>query len=291
TSIEPAVILTDSDPAVNSAVKEVFKSTYPIYCAFHITQNLYKNLRKSLDTQYNQFFMDFYKCQNSLVKTIFENKFTKLGHDYPKAKPYLDNLYKSKDSNMSLNELMQEIHHMLDCQDKESKYLFWKLVIPSIKSNDQANFLFTYIDKCCQTYLTPNMLKMQRDEINQLVYYSAQIISIESLKSINEDNIMINIEEENPEDQHATIQQMLEVVGEKNIVEACEEAPDYNIPYLFPFYNQEKDFLQENLSLLKQKLLLEDFVQECDQSEDSSSDDNYSDESTSEREFQLKNPK
>ncbi|CAG8761728.1 12604_t:CDS:2, partial [Cetraspora pellucida] len=65
-----------------------------------------------------------------------------------------------------------------------------------------------------------------------------------------------------------------------------EEAPNYDIPYLSFFYNQEKDFLQENLNLLEQKLsdhllkLLEDFIQECDQSEDSSSDDNHSDKST-----------
>ncbi|CAG8683705.1 13981_t:CDS:2 [Gigaspora margarita] len=289
TGIEPAVILTDSDPAVDSAVKKVLKST--------------------------------------LVKATFENRFTKLVYDYSRAKPYLDNLYRSKkywaysftsfkftggmiatsrveatnaclkkflhNSNISLNELMQEIHHMLDRQDKESEFLFWKLMIPSIKSNDYTNFLFTRIDKSCQTYLTPNMLKMQRDKIDQLVYYSAQIISIESLKSINKDDIMINIEEENPEDQQATIQQMFEVV--------------------------EKDFLQENLSLLEQKLiygtlhgtykkaiskalqsksesdrllkLLEDFVQERDQSEDSFSDNNHSDESTSKKEFQLKNPK
>ncbi|CAG8806001.1 4466_t:CDS:2, partial [Gigaspora rosea] len=62
TSIEPAVILTDSDPAVDLAIKEVFKSTYPIHCAFHITQNLHKNLQKPLDAQYNQFLADFYKC-------------------------------------------------------------------------------------------------------------------------------------------------------------------------------------------------------------------------------------
>ncbi|CAG8541922.1 19531_t:CDS:2, partial [Gigaspora rosea] len=31
TGIEPAIILTDSDPAVDSAVKEVLKSTYPIH--------------------------------------------------------------------------------------------------------------------------------------------------------------------------------------------------------------------------------------------------------------------
>ncbi|CAG8641262.1 16822_t:CDS:2, partial [Cetraspora pellucida] len=193
TGIEPAVILTDSNPAVDSAVKEVFKSTYPIHCAFHITQNLHKNLRKSLDTQYNQFLMDFYKCQNSLVKTTFENKFTKLGHDYPRAKPYLDNLYKSKE--------------------------YWAYSYTSFK-------------------FTRGMIATSRVEATN-------------------DDIMINIEEENPKDQHATIQQMLEVV--ETFITAdkyeSEEAPDYDIPYLSPFCNQEKDFLQENLSLLEQKLV------------------------------------
>ena len=44
TGIHPTVILTDSDPAVDAAVREVFINTYPIHCAFHITQNLHKNL-------------------------------------------------------------------------------------------------------------------------------------------------------------------------------------------------------------------------------------------------------
>ncbi len=44
TGIHPTVIITDSDPAVDVAVKEVFTITYPILCAFHITQNLHKNL-------------------------------------------------------------------------------------------------------------------------------------------------------------------------------------------------------------------------------------------------------
>ena len=37
TGIYPTVIITDSDSAVNTAVKEVFTMTYPIHYAFHIT--------------------------------------------------------------------------------------------------------------------------------------------------------------------------------------------------------------------------------------------------------------
>src|ERR1044071_9316704 len=39
TGIHPTVIITDSDPAVNAAIKEVFTNAYPIHCAFHITKN------------------------------------------------------------------------------------------------------------------------------------------------------------------------------------------------------------------------------------------------------------
>ena len=44
TSIYPTVIITDSDSAVDAAVKEVSTMTYPIHYAFHIIQNLHKNL-------------------------------------------------------------------------------------------------------------------------------------------------------------------------------------------------------------------------------------------------------
>ncbi|CAB4436064.1 unnamed protein product [Rhizophagus irregularis] len=67
TGIHPTVIMTDSDPAVDAAVKEVFTKTYPVHCAFHITQNLHKNLRKPLGDNYEKFLQDFYRCRNSLV--------------------------------------------------------------------------------------------------------------------------------------------------------------------------------------------------------------------------------
>ncbi|PKB93717.1 hypothetical protein RhiirA5_507868 [Rhizophagus irregularis] len=67
TGIHPTVIMTDSDLAVNVAVKEVFTKMYPVHCAFHITQNLHKNLRKPLRDHYEKFLQDFYRCRNSLV--------------------------------------------------------------------------------------------------------------------------------------------------------------------------------------------------------------------------------
>ena len=44
TGIHLTVIITDSDPAVDAVVEKVFMKIYPVYYAFHITQNLHKNL-------------------------------------------------------------------------------------------------------------------------------------------------------------------------------------------------------------------------------------------------------
>ena len=55
TGIHPTVIITDSDSAVDAAIKGAFTNTYPIYCIFYIIQNLHKNLRKPLGNNYERF--------------------------------------------------------------------------------------------------------------------------------------------------------------------------------------------------------------------------------------------
>jgi hypothetical protein len=82
---------------------------------------------------------------------------------------YLKHLY---NSNVSLCNLAKEIHRLLDIQDKENKYRFWQLAIPSIKNQIKTNFLFTKIDHCLQKFFTPTMLKMHRDEIDKSLYYN-----------------------------------------------------------------------------------------------------------------------
>jgi hypothetical protein len=79
-------------------------------------------------------------------------------------------------SDTSLCELMNEIHRLLDEQDKKNRYQYWKLAIPLAKNQEHVNFLFTGVDKVCQNFLTPAVLKLQRDEINQSLFYSANIV-------------------------------------------------------------------------------------------------------------------
>lgn len=249
TGIHPTVIITDSDPAVDAAVKEVFTNTYPIHCAFHITQNLHKNLRKPLGDQYENFLRDFYLCRNSLAQATFRDRFAKLIENYPQSQSYLEGLYASKEywahsftsfkftggmisssrvesmnacikktlfnSDISLCELMSEIHKLLDEQDKKNRYQQWKLAIPSVKNLEKTNFLFTEVDKCCEKFLTPAILKLQRSEINQSLYYAAKLVNQQDITATNDDSR----EEECAESPQATIDQLIEVSGRDNIKE------------------------------------------------------------------------
>ncbi|SRR6266542_1794446 len=97
-NIQPSVILIDANLTVDITISQVFQFTYYIYYAFHITQNLYKNLRKVLGEDYQRFLNEFYKCHNSIVKEIFQQHFDKLIIDHPNSKNYLEFLYKIKTS-------------------------------------------------------------------------------------------------------------------------------------------------------------------------------------------------
>ena len=74
TGVAPMVFVTDADPVMDSAVKQVYKNTYSLHCIFHINQNLPKNLKEILDNAYDQFVKDFYLCHNTLDEMLFESR-------------------------------------------------------------------------------------------------------------------------------------------------------------------------------------------------------------------------
>ena len=88
--------------------------------------------------------------------------------------------------------------------------------MPLVKTQEKANFLFTGVDKCCQSFLTPVILKLQRDEINQSLFYSA------SLAKQWDTVIEGSYDEVCAENPQATIDQLLEIGGRDNVKEIWE---------------------------------------------------------------------
>ncbi|CAB5394861.1 unnamed protein product [Rhizophagus irregularis] len=253
TGMQPIVIITDSDPAVDAAIRQTLPSSYPIHCAYHITQNLHKNLRKLLGNDYQAFLTAFYSCRNCIVENVFEQWFNNLLQNYPNAKTYLEFIYKTKmywahcytkfkftggmiassrvesvngclkrllhNSNIPLCDLVAEIQRLLDLQDKENEYNFWRLSIPTIRHQKNSNFLFSKIDQILQHYLTPTMLKMHRDEMNQSLYYVAMLVE-RNCEVMEEELLTKNSDEASEIDlPQATLKQIISYVGLNNVKE------------------------------------------------------------------------
>ena len=81
---------------IDSAIHQIFDLLYPIHCAYYITQNLHKNLRKLLGDTYQKFLKDFYSCRNCYNKDEFERWFDQLLHTYASVRSYLEFFYKFK---------------------------------------------------------------------------------------------------------------------------------------------------------------------------------------------------
>ncbi|PKK59384.1 hypothetical protein RhiirC2_794907 [Rhizophagus irregularis] len=314
TSIYPTVIITDADPAVDAAVKK-----------------------------------DFYLCRNSLVWSTFHDRFMKLIENYPQSKSYLEVLYTSKEywahsytsfrftegmiasshvesvntyikrmlfnSNVSLCELMSEIHKLINEQDKKNKYEYWKLAIPSIKNLEHANFLFTEVDKCCQNFLMPAILKLQRDEINQSLYYTVKVSGHDNVKEI----WVVRVGNSQTAKHHIVLLKndahicFCLMIIQKGIV--CKDAlrepfiiadkfhegnttnkiQESNVIYLCAVNKEKDDQLGRWMNILDEKIMYKDFANEDNEfeSEDEELDEKEFDDSDKKNinVVQLQNPK
>ncbi|RIA88822.1 hypothetical protein C1645_825755 [Glomus cerebriforme] len=179
-------------------------------------------------------------------------------------------------------------------------------MIPSVKNIDKANFLFKKVDKCCKRFLTLAILNLQCDEINQSVYYVANVIDRDDIGAINNEEFYKNECVDSPQ---ATINQLLEVSSQNGVkkIWSVQEKKDHleqrmnildkKIMYgtLHGTYKKAlRKALQNRLKSLRLIEVLEDFANknsECefeDESDEESKDSGCSDKKN---EFQLRNPK
>jgi hypothetical protein len=67
----------------------VFNQSHHMLCLYHLYQNLSKNLRPCLGTQYQNFLSDFKHIQKSLMEEVFNKKSHGLIDKYLEGKKYI----------------------------------------------------------------------------------------------------------------------------------------------------------------------------------------------------------
>ncbi len=74
TIIKLLVFIIDANLTTDVAIKQIYLTTYPIYCIFYISENLSKNLKFKLYNQYDKFIYDFFIYHNSMSEELFYKK-------------------------------------------------------------------------------------------------------------------------------------------------------------------------------------------------------------------------
>ncbi|CAG8839986.1 25095_t:CDS:1, partial [Cetraspora pellucida] len=70
-NISPAVLFSDAEPALISAVALKLPETHYFLCAFYIQENIRKNLRSKLGRNFDEFYKEFLHTRNSTFEEDF----------------------------------------------------------------------------------------------------------------------------------------------------------------------------------------------------------------------------
>jgi hypothetical protein len=207
TMTEPMVFVTDADPAMDAAIVQIYETTYPIHCIFHISENLPKNLKAKLGNEYDSFVQDFFLCRNSLCEELFYERWTKLIEKYPNANHYLMRaLFPSRKSwaraftsntftagiqttsrvesynNIIKRELaacssLCDLRSALDARLKNeaqwNRFFEYRTLSTCMGITSISHEVFPEVDKVMSKYLTPHILSAERIEMAQCLYFVA----------------------------------------------------------------------------------------------------------------------
>ncbi|CAG8735918.1 10888_t:CDS:2, partial [Dentiscutata erythropus] len=98
TGIFSRILMADKNLSMKYVVAYDLPDTKHLFCLYHLSQNLSKNLCSKLGRQYANFIKDFYSTRNSLNESVFEAKLTNLLNNYSATSSYLQKLFLSKES-------------------------------------------------------------------------------------------------------------------------------------------------------------------------------------------------
>jgi len=205
TMTEPIVFITDTDPAIDAALVQIYKTAYPIHCIFHISKNLPKNLKAKLGSEYDSFVQDFFLCRNSLCEELFHERWIKLIEKYPNANHYLIRaLFPSRKSwahaftsniftaGIQITSRVESYNSIIKCELAACSTLcdLESALDARLKNEAQWNHFFEYhtlsscmgitsishevfpeVNKAMSEFLSPHILSAERTEMVQCLYF------------------------------------------------------------------------------------------------------------------------
>ncbi|GBC14148.2 protein FAR1-RELATED SEQUENCE 5-like [Rhizophagus irregularis DAOM 181602=DAOM 197198] len=201
TGISPKVFVTDSDPAVSGAVATLFSDTFHMHCIWHIGQNLPKQLKGKLGSNFDNFMKDFYMTRNSLTEKQFNER--SLGCNFQSwARAFTSKYFTAGaqttsrnegensvlkrlfgNSNLSLCELFDALEERYQEEVDYCEFINWHQTIPQIRPQNVSTSIFGPVAQQLNEFVMPNIMKKQEEQMELSLYYHAVEIELEILHS------------------------------------------------------------------------------------------------------------
>ncbi|CAB5197818.1 unnamed protein product [Rhizophagus irregularis] len=185
---------------------------------FWMSQNLPKQLKGKLGSNFDNFMKDFYMTRNSLTEKQFNERWEILLQNYPQAKDYLirslgcnfqswARAFTSKyftagaqttsrnegensvlkwlfgNSNLSLCELFDALEERYQEEVDYCEFINWHQTIPQIRPQNVSTSIFGPVAQQLNEFVMPNIMKKQEEQMELSLYYHAVEIELEILHS------------------------------------------------------------------------------------------------------------
>jgi hypothetical protein len=199
-----------------AAIHEILPLTKHNYCIWHIRKNLEKNLKGKLGNKYADFITAWNKCRNSFSENEFYTQWNKLLYNYPTAQKYLKRalgvdvtswtlcfthrsfnagiqstqrvesynalIKRSLKRSTTLLELDLHIQMQLDREEQFEQLEVLNNQNPTVGLPKIIDRYFKRVNIIIKKYLTPRILKMQHQQMNESLLY--RVKKIEKWKSL-----------------------------------------------------------------------------------------------------------
>ncbi|CAG8798446.1 44902_t:CDS:2 [Gigaspora margarita] len=146
---------------------------------FHIAQNISLNLKNTLKDRYNNFIKDFFEVQRtkSWAKAFVLKLFTAGMSSTSRVESYNSKVKRLLfNSNTMLLELSEKLTACILEEDKKMKYALFRASVPKMVLVMTADTILPNVCKILRKYLTVEILKIQEDQIKQLLQYHAILV-------------------------------------------------------------------------------------------------------------------
>ncbi|CAG8761154.1 22902_t:CDS:2 [Cetraspora pellucida] len=235
-SIIPKTIYSNTEPAIGAALQNLWPNAQHSHCIFYLNNNFIKKMKGIMNKDFNECYKHFCNFHNSLFEADFEHHwawhhswavwytqacFTASIQSTQHVKGINAIIKKEVSHNTTLLNLVDAIQNQLNEEAYYARINEQKNANPIMSLPHIASQYFPTIDSLIQTYLTPHILSLQRQQLSESFLYNITELFFDWDKNFSElkNTMEVGFLEDNYEQYQISLKSLLQTLRYKDILQ------------------------------------------------------------------------